>query len=356
MRFPTGAGSQNCGWKWQTKRPFHNATGSRVLTFLRAKQKRIYTARTWLTNRGAFALGPTTITSGDPFGIFRVSKSYPATDSLVVLPMLFQVAEFLSPPGLLPGGKAIRRKSIDITAHATGVREYVPGDPMKRIHWPTSVRRGQLMVKEFEQDPQAEVWLFLDTHLNAHLAKSVESYDRPPLDDLFLLRRRQVKLPPSTLEYSISITASLAHYFIERRRAVGFVTASGHTFKVIPAERSERQEAKILEELAFLQAESTYTLPRLVTAQMGQLSQGSSAILVTPMIWPELLIGVDSLQRRNLRPVVVLLMSLSFGSRTSNEDLAKSLDGTQSASLPRLLRSRSLGNTFKFCSQYFFTG
>jgi len=132
-------------------------------------------------------------------------------------------------------------------------------------------------------------------------------------------------LPPSTLEYSISITASLAHYFINERRAVGLVTASGRMYKVIPAERSERQEAKILEELAFLQAESTYTLPGLVTAQMGQLPQGSSAILVTPMIWPELLLGVDSLQRRNLRPVVVLLMAHSFGSRTSNEDLAQSL-------------------------------
>ena len=197
---------------------------------------------------------------------------------------------------------------------------------MKRIHWPTSIRRGQLMVKEFEQDPQAEVWLFLDTHKSAHTAKPDEEYEHPPIDDLLLLRRRKVKLPPSTLEYSISITASLAHYFIGQRRAVGFVSASGRAYKVIPAERSERQEAKILQELAFLQAESNYTLPGLVTAQMGQLSQGSSAILVTPTIWPELLIGVDSLQRRNLRPVVVLLMSLSFGSRTSNEDLAQSLE------------------------------
>jgi hypothetical protein len=59
---------------------------------------------------------------------------------------------------------------------------------------------------------------------------------------------------------------------------------------------------------------------------MGQLPQGSSAILVTPMIWPELLLGVDSLLRRNLRPVVVLLMSHSFGSRANNEDLAQSLN------------------------------
>ncbi|HEX5807317.1 MAG TPA: DUF58 domain-containing protein [Anaerolineales bacterium] len=302
-----------------------HATGSRVLTFLRGRQKRIYTARTWLINRGGFPLGPTTITAGDPFGIFRVSESFPATTHVMVLPMIFPIEEFVTPPGLLPGGNAIRRKSLDITPHASGIRDYVPGDPMKRIHWPTSIRRGQLMVKEFEQDPQAEVWLFLDTHKNAHIAKAVEQQDTHPIDDLLLLRRRQVKLAPSTLEYSISITASLAHYFIRQRRAVGLVSASGKAFKVIPAERSDRQEAKILEELAFLQAESTYTLPGLVAAQMGQLPQGSSAILVTPMIWPELLLGVDSLQRRNLRPVVILLMSQSFGSRANNEDLAKSL-------------------------------
>ena len=302
-----------------------HATGSRVMTFLRGKQKRIYTARTWLTVRGGFPLGPTRLTSGDPFGIFRVSRSFPGSTSLMVLPMMFPVAQFLSPPGLLPGGKAIRRKSIDVTPHASGVREYVPGDPMKRIHWPTSIRRGQLMVKEFEQDPQAEVWLFLDTYKNSHMTKGGASQEVPPIDDLLLLRRRQVKLPASTLEYAVSITASLAHYFIGERRAVGLVSALGKTFKVIPAERSERQEAKILEELAFLQAESTYTLPSLVTAQMGQLPQGSSAILVTPMIWPELLLAVDSLQRRNLRPVVVLLMSQSFGSRANNEDLAQSL-------------------------------
>ena len=302
-----------------------NATGSRLLTLLRAGQKRSYTARTWLTNRGGFLLGPTKITSGDPFGIFRVSRVFPASSTLMVLPMMFRVNEFLSPPGLLPGGRAIRRKSIDITPHAAGVREYVTGDPMKRIHWPTSVRRDQLMVKEFEQDPQAEVWLFLDTYKSAHVEKANEELISP-VDDLILLRRPKFKLPRSTLEYSISITASLAHYFLEQRRSVGLVTSLGRSYKVIPAERSERQEAKILEELAFLQAESTFTFPSLVTAQMGQLPQGSSAILVTPMIWSELLLAVDSLQRRKLRSVVVLLMAQSFGNRTSNEDLARSLE------------------------------
>lgn len=302
-----------------------HATGSRVITFLNGRQKRTYVARTWLTNRGGFLLGPTTLTSGDPFGLFRVSKRFPATSSLVVLPMVANVSQFLSPYGLLPGGKAIQRKSIDVTPHASGVREYVPGDSVKRIHWPTSIRRNQLMVKEFEQDPQAEVWLFLDTDKMAHYSKPVEDTEAPPLDDLMLLRRRKIKLNPSTLEYSITVAASLAHYFLEQRRSVGLVTASGRTYKAIPAERSERQESKILEELAYLQAESSFSLATLVTAQMGQLPQGSSAILVTPTNSPEILLAVDSLQRRNLRPVVVMMMLQSFGTRISNENLARSL-------------------------------
>lgn len=302
-----------------------NAGGSRVITLLRGRQRRSYTARTWLTSRGGFTLGPTTLTSGDPFGIFRVSKTFPASGRLVVFPMLYPVREFLSPPGLLPGGKAIRRKSIDITPHASSVREYVPGDPMKRIHWTSTARRGRLMVKEFEQDPQAEVWFFLDTHKSVHAAKPLDADEAPPVEDIFLLRRRKVKLPPSTLEYAVSITASLAHYFIEQRRSVGLVTASAHTFDVIRPERSERQEGKILEALAFLQGESVFTLPSLVSAQIGQMPQGSSAILVTPMAWQELLAAVDSIQRRRLRPLVVLLMAQSFGGRQSNEDLARSL-------------------------------
>jgi uncharacterized protein (DUF58 family) len=302
-----------------------NATGSRILTFIRPHQKRIYTARTWLTRRGGFVLGPTTITSGDPFGIFRVSQELPPKSSVVVFPMLFSIAEFATPPGLLPGGKAIRRKSIDITPHASGVREYAVGDPMKRIHWPTSIRRDQLMVKEFEQDPQSEVWLFLDTHKGVHFSKAQEDEHLPPADDLFLIRRQKAKMQPSSLEYAVSITASLAHYFIAQRRAVGLVTASFRNYTVISAERSERQEAKILDELAFLQAESSYTLPGLTTAQIGQLPQGSTAILVTPMIWTELLMAVDSLQRRKVRPVVILLMIETFGSRTSNEELAQHL-------------------------------
>jgi uncharacterized protein (DUF58 family) len=288
-----------------------DASGSRVLTMLAPHQKRSYVARTWLVHRGGFSLGPTVLKSGDPFGLFQVSKQFNAHESLIVLPKMFEISTFPSPPGLLPGERAIQRKSLDVTPHAAGVREYTTGDTLKRIHWPTTARRGKLMVKEFEQDPQAEVWLFLDAERRVQAQLPYE-VPETHVDALFFGKRPRFNLPPSTLEYSISITASLAHYFILQKRAVGFVTA-GRVYTVILAERSVRQESKILETLAFLEGDGRLSLAAVITAQSQQLPMGSSIILVTPSTSNELLIAVDDLQRRNLRPIVVLLNGESFG-------------------------------------------
>jgi uncharacterized protein (DUF58 family) len=297
-----------------------SASGSRLLTTLRAHQKQSYAVRMWLTRRGSFPLGPTIVTVSDPLGLFRVEKQFAASKSLTVLPMIFPIESFLSPPGLLPGGQVIRRKSTDITPHASGVREYNSGDPMKRIHWPTSIRRGQLMVKEFDQDPQAEVWLFLDAQKSAQASKPHDEIPELPVQDLLFTRRPKFTLPPSTLEYGITITASFAHYFIQQKRSVGFVAAD-RAYTMIPAEHNERHENKILETLAFLEGKGNLSIAALVGAQARQLPSGSSVILVTPTIEPELLIAVDDVQRRNLRPVLILLSAESFSGQTGSDKL-----------------------------------
>lgn len=306
----------------ETAMPF--AAGSRLLTFIKGKQHISYQARTWLRRRGGFPLGPTALIAGDPFGLFRITKRFQETQSLVVRPMLVDIHTFLSPPGLLPGGQVIRRKSSDVTPHAAGVREYVTGDAMKRIHWPTSVRRAQLMVKEFEQDPQSEIWLFLDAQENVHCEKPFE-YEDISTEAMLFGRRPKLKLPPSTLEYAVTITASLAHYFLKQRRAVGLVSA-GRVFTTLSADRNERQESKILETLAFVEARGSLSLAGLVAAQAAQLPQGSSAILITPTVLPGLLAAVDDLQRRNLRPLVALLDASTFGGARGADKLYRALN------------------------------
>ncbi|MBV6395716.1 MAG: hypothetical protein HFACDABA_01297 [Anaerolineales bacterium] len=296
------------------------AAGSRLLTRVGGRQTRSYRARTWITRRGRFSLGPTTLVTGDPFGLFRAQRIFPAEASLVALPSIFPIHSFPYLPGLLHGGRVISRKAIDITSHASSVREYATGDPLKRIHWPTTARRGELMVKEFDRDPQTEIWLFLDLQSNVHYEKKYNEIARGNPDQWMLGRRPAFRLPPSTLEYSISIAASLAHYFLAQKRAVGFACAGGRAYTLLPAERGERQEAKILETLAYLEGDGYTSIAALASMQAAHLSSGSGVALITPSVRKELLVAVDELVRRHLRPAVILLMAESFGGNLPGSD------------------------------------
>ncbi len=298
------------------------AGGSRILTGIGSHQRRFYTARTLLYRRGAFQLGPTSLTSGDPFGIFSIHREIPAKDTLMVLPMIFPITNFPPPPGLLPGGKAIRLRSSDVTPHAAGVREYVPGDPMKRIHWPSTAHRGRFMVKEFEQDPQADTWLFLDAEreVQASMPEQAMTFS----EEGWWLRRPNVPLPLDSFEYIASAAASLARYFLLDRRAVGLACA-GVSTTIVPPERGERQISKIMETLAFLQPEGKMPLHGLVTMRAKLLPIGTGIILITPSTRSELLLAVEELLRRKLRPVVVLIKAETFGGKGDSGQILASL-------------------------------
>jgi uncharacterized protein (DUF58 family) len=298
------------------------AAGSRLLTRIGAHQLRYYTARTLLTRRGAYLLGPTTLTSGDPFGLFTIQKIITARGTLVILPMIFPINMFPPPSGLLPGGKAIRQRTFDVTPHAAEVREYVPGDPMKRIHWPSTAHRGQFMVKEFEQDPQADIWLFLDAYRPVH--SSMPDPESSYHGEHMWLRHSTISLPRDTFEYAVSAAASLASFFLRDRRAVGLACVAGKSI-VVSGERGERQINKIMETLAFLQPEGRMPLLGLVSMQAKLLPLGTGVILITPSTSPDLFLAVEDLQRRNLRPVVVLIKSETFGGQGETEKMAAGL-------------------------------
>jgi uncharacterized protein (DUF58 family) len=296
--------------------------GSHVLTLIGGREMRTYLARTRLTERGVFPLGPTVLGAGDLFGLFPVQHSFENEDSLLVYPMMVDVRSFPNPPGLLPGGEALRRRTPQVTSNAAGVREYNPGDPLSRIHWLSTARRDRLMVKEFELDPLADVWVFVDGMRGTHFARQVPQKEYEPQD--VWRQRTKFELPPSTLEYSVSIAASLARFYLSRSRAVGLVT-SGQILRVLASDRGGRQLGKILESLALMHAEGNVPLTGLVEGQARYLPRGSTVVLVTPSPSNDVIQSVDLLARRGLRPVAVLLDASSFGAFYSGESLAESL-------------------------------
>jgi uncharacterized protein (DUF58 family) len=303
--------------------PLPGTRGSHVMAMIGGHESRTYLARTRLTERGVFPLGPTVLASGDLFGLFPIQRSFPNEESLLVYPMMVDIPSFPNPPGLLPGGEALRRRTQQITSNAAGVRDYAPGDPMNRIHWLSTARRNQLIVKEFELDPLAEVWIFVDAYHAVHASKE-EPEPEYDLQDIWR-PRFQFKLPASTEEYAVSIAASLARYYLRLGRAVG-LSSAGQSLQVLPSDRGGRQLGKVLESLALLRATGKLPLPGLIEAQARHLPRGSTVILITPSYHDDVVRSADLLLRRGLRPVVVLLDATTFGGYHSNKNLIPSLE------------------------------
>jgi uncharacterized protein (DUF58 family) len=324
--------------------------GSRVISWIAPHEQRNYNAYTYLSKRGEFSLGPTVLYSGDPFGLFSYTRRLSAEKSLLVLPYIVDLQYFPFPPGLLPGGRALRRKTSEATPHAAGVREYVPGDPRNRIHWPSTARRNRMMVKEFDQDPQADVWIFLDSQKRVQ-AEQNKLLDILEIDQLWLIKHNlEVTLPPDTYEYSVSIAASISKYFIQKGQGVGLASA-GQSVTVLSAERGERQLGKILENLAFLKGEGKLPLLGLIEAQSPHLPRGSIVVLITCSIEDTVEVAIDELVMRNLRPVVVLIDPIGFGGDKSSEQLALNLENKQK---PFAVISK--GDNLKFILEHGFHG
>jgi uncharacterized protein (DUF58 family) len=304
--------------------PLPGLGGSQVLTLIGGRQKRIYWSQTLLTQRGVFPLGPTVLYSGDLFGLFPHSRPIPADDSLLVYPLMVDIQSFPNPAGLLPGGESLRRRTNQITANASGVREYLPGDPLNRIHWLSTARREQFMVKEFELDPLAEIWIYLDAE------QSVQAALPYPIQELNILsfwkQTPKITLPPSTEEYAVTIAASLSRHFLRQGRSVGLVSAGKH-LTLLPSDRGGRQLGKILEALALSRAEGILPIRGLLEAQSKHAPRGSTMILISPTVKVEFAFVVEFLIRRGLRPVVILLDTVSFGGPSGSALLAEKIRG-----------------------------
>jgi len=313
------------------------AQASRVISYLKPKETRSYFVRTRLVKRGFYSLGPTRVVAGDPFGLFVVEKNFPAKEHLLVYPMTVEIEDFPNPAGWISGGEAIRRKTHQITPNAAGVREYLAGDPLNRIHWLSTARRNRLMVKEFELDPLSEVWIFLDADKRNQYGKADYRYDFHPRE----LWRPVVKLPlpTATFEYQIVIAASLARHFLRKGRAVGLI-AKGTNFHVSAAERGFRQLGKLLEMFAVLEAEGDLPLPVLVENQGRYLPRGSTAILISSAYDQSLSRAASFLSAVGHRPVAVWVDPTTFEAGLDEAKRRQYLASLRSQGIPFIVVQR----------------
>lgn len=292
--------------------PGHHA--SWVVSSLGAGRERGWAVRTVCRQRGRFTLGPITLTSSDPFGLFETRRTISATSSMVVYPYAVDLPEFRLPSGELPGGGALRRRTHYVTTNVCGIRDYFPGDSFNRIHWPSTARTGRLIVKEFELDPTADVYLFLDMHG----AVQADRLWQPTDEDAISTLGKRPRLPPSTEEYGVAVAASLARNLLGGNRAVGLI-AYGQGREATLADRGERQLVKFLETLAVIRALGTIPLAQVLAAEGKSLGRNTSVVVITPSDDPKWVEALRDLRRRGIRGMGIVLDATSFG-RAANID------------------------------------
>ncbi|WP_328469137.1 DUF58 domain-containing protein [Actinoplanes sp. NBC_00393] len=122
--------------------------------------------------RGLVPVGPLGVTRRDPLGLVRVSRSYGGTVTVRVHPRIHPLRAV--PAGMTRSldGRADRVPHGSITFDA--LREYVPGDELRRVHWRSSAKVGELMVREQVDTAEPTLVVLLDDRSEAHTPDSFE--------------------------------------------------------------------------------------------------------------------------------------------------------------------------------------
>ncbi len=213
--------------------------------------------------RGVFALGPASIFSTDPLGLQTFSRKMPEVSEMVVYPAVLSLrGSWLrgAASGWRGGDSALVRGDGD---DFYGVRDYAPGDELRRVHWRTTARTGTLAVAEYAQGVTLDVTVALDL--------SQEAYKNTGSDE------------HSALEAAITLAATLLGDLLRFGHSVRLVTAGSGDGN--PLRRGAEELPRFLETLARVQAASGQTLADVLAEDRAGGQGAATTVAITPD-WP----------------------------------------------------------------------
>ena len=205
--------------------------------------------------RGVYAVDHVDVVVGDLLGFASVRPHAGFEPrSLIVRPQLVEVDGLFCDAGRVGGDgrRLLLRRAAGFDFHS--VREYEQGESLRRVHWPTSARRGQLMVKELEETSYDGVVVLLDCDPAGAVGAS----------------------PGSSFDVAVRSAGSILLAHASRGRAVTLVTTGGRS-AVVPARSAHGDLGGALTELAAAEPDASYGLAR---ALGRNTSLGGSAELV----------------------------------------------------------------------------
>ncbi len=256
---------------------------------LPGRARRQWLAKVVLTRRGSYRVGPLRVRGGDPFGLFSTEMTIGQATNVVVFPEVVPLPGWRLPPAPIDGSTPMRRRYEAVSTLVAGVRPYVHGDAINRIHWLSSVRHGELHVKEFDLEQAADLWITLDLDRGVHAGIGTDA----------------------SVEAAVTIAASVAMRTLSDNRAVA-MTASARRLQIHQPDRGPRVEQKLLHLLANVQADGSTPLAEIVNSTLPQLRRGMTLCLITGSTDRTWVRGLSALRRRGVAALVILLDRSSY--------------------------------------------
>lgn len=131
--------------------------------FVRPYEKVTRTYSVYIKKRGRYFINNVELEIGDFIGLNSIKKGIAFNKEIIVLPEKLDIKESLVPLGSLNGDISVKRWIIDDPLMTTGIREYTGNEPERFIHWPSSIKYGNLMVKKFDFTTDNSVIVVLNT-------------------------------------------------------------------------------------------------------------------------------------------------------------------------------------------------
>lgn len=241
--------------------------------------------------RGRHDIGPMTVRVTDPFGMVELGRTFHSITPLVTTPRTVSLSGAGSAQSWSGSGQS-RPRSFSIGhAEDVTVREYQLGDDVRRVHWPSSARTDELMVRREEQPWQARVVIVLDTRAGAHRGRGAAS----------------------SFEDAVSAAASIAIHLTSQGYEVLVAGATGLLPVRPPAEHDLQDVTGILEALADVTLESA---PGLDLSWLSGVPQGTQVVALLGSLQPGDQAAVSRLERHGPDPRAVVLAVESWTVRS----------------------------------------
>jgi uncharacterized protein (DUF58 family) len=202
--------------------------------------------------RGRYQVGPLLVRLADPFGLVELTRSFTTANRLTVTPPIVPLPHGRLTGSWTGGGESRARTVSTAGEDDVAPRDYRHGDDLRRVHWRSTARRGELMVRREEQQWQSRGTLFLDTRRLAHWGDG----------------------PGASFEQAVSVAASIGVQLGREGLGLRYVTDEGEVLAP-----SSAFEGALLDSLAVARASTGRSLRTGLSVLRTAASDGDGLVI-----------------------------------------------------------------------------